>query len=143
MRGRDMLETGQETPSTPAGDEPAAAPAAPPGGPDRPGGLGRVIGQVMTALGLLVVVALGVLAVREGGAISEILLAQPTATSAGGVATATPSPTAVPTAPVATLPPAVIATGVLWTGNGSAIAQACQGSQPLAASTFEVDNSHS
>jgi hypothetical protein len=107
--------------------------------------VGRIVGQVTTAVGLLVVVALGVLGVREGGAISEILLAQPTATSAIGVATATfmPSPTAVPVGPVATLAPAVIATGVFWTGSGSAIAQACQGSQTLGSSTFEVDNSRS
>jgi hypothetical protein len=138
-----MLETGQETPATEPEGEPATEPTARPGGSG--GGARRIIAQVMAAVGLLVVVALGALAVREGGAISEILLAQPTVTSATGVATATPmpSPTALSVRPDATLAPAVIATGVYWSGNGSAIGQDCQGAQALGSSTFEVDNSHS
>jgi hypothetical protein len=99
----------------------------------------------MAATGLLIVAVLGMLAVREGGVISEILLAQPSPTGTSAVATSAPqpSPTAVPVQPVATLAPAVIATGVSWSDSGSAIGQSCQGSQALGASSFVVDNSHS
>jgi hypothetical protein len=138
-----MVETGQDPSPTLPDADPAGSSVPEPAASGSP--LRRRAGRVATAAGLLVVVLLGVLAVRAGGAISEILLAQPTptGTSAAHAPTPLPNPTALPAGPVATLAPAVIAAGAYWSGGGSAISQACDGSQTLSASTFEVDNSRS
>jgi hypothetical protein len=137
-----MLEAGQDTPSTPPDDQSAGE------SPRETGWLGRrlkVAGRAGVAAGLLAVVVLGTLALSARGAVSSILLANttPTGTAPARVATAQPSPTAVPSGPVATLAPAIISVGVYWSDGGSAISQSCDGTQTLGASTFEVDNSRS
>jgi hypothetical protein len=138
-----MLETGQDTPSTSPNSDPASDPPPEPGAPgERPH---RIVGRTAAAAGILVVVALGVLGVSARGAVSNILLAQPTPTATSVVVAPSPLPstTAVPAGPVATLPPATISVGVYWSDGGSAIGQTCEGSQTLGSSTFEVDNSKS
>ncbi|HEY7985190.1 MAG TPA: hypothetical protein VID73_13520 [Ktedonobacterales bacterium] len=135
-----MLETGQDSPITPSDIEPATEPATDPA----PGGRSRRFAPgVAVAAGLLIVVMVGALVLSTRGAVSAILLAQPTPTATTSAPTPLPSATAVPAGPVATLPPATIATGVAWSDGGAAISQACQGAQTLGSSTFTVDNSHS
>ncbi len=138
-----MLDTGRDTPSASPDTERSPGPPAEPGAPG--GRVRQLTSRVTTAAGLLVIVVLGVLVVSARGAVSEILLAQPTPTGTSAVALATPapSPTAVPAGPVATLAPAIISTGVFWSGGGAAIGQSCDGAQTLGASSFVVDNSHS
>ncbi|HEV2235147.1 MAG TPA: hypothetical protein VGR57_00670 [Ktedonobacterales bacterium] len=135
-----MLETGRDTPTTSPNPATATDPAPEPENRPR-----RIVPGVTLAAGLLVVVLVGVLALGARGAVSDVLLAQPTptATTAARAPTPLPSATAVPVGPVATLPPATIATGVYWSGGGGVISQDCQGTQTLGASAFTVDNSHS
>jgi hypothetical protein len=137
-----MLETGQDPSSNAPDDGTAGGSSAETG---EPGRRLKLAGRAVVAGGLLVVMLLGVLALSARGAVSSILLANPTpaATSPARVTAAQPSPTTVPSGPLATLAPAIIATGVYWSGGGSAIIQSCDGSQTLGANTFVVDNSRS